>query len=310
MAPRKKEILFDFPRPVENRNLVGHGAARRAFLDAWARRDAYPIHPVWLLSGPRGIGKATLAYNLARRIFADATGRTEDEIREQMIAGGIGDMFVADLEHNEKAAKSISVETLRGIIGRMRMSSMAESWRVAVIDSMDELSGGTMNTLLKTLEEPPAKTIFFLIAHSLERALPTIRSRARVEKLRPLAPIELREIIAGLMPGKEVGEDLIKISGGSVGRIAGLIASGADGLFGDLKRAIAGGQMNAADTLVLAKRIVASPENMSVLLDIAAHFRLADAYSEAQADIARMNAVNLEPELTACKIIGDIRRCL
>lgn len=314
MAPKKKESSFGFPRPVDNRDLIGHDGVVRAFADAWLRRDNYPIHPVWLLTGPRGIGKATLAYSLARRVFSDLSGRNADEIADQMSAGGIGDLFIVDLEHNitknGAPAKSITIDTIRAMIEKMQMSSMAESWRAVIVDSIDELSDKTPNALLKTLEEPPAKTIFFLIAHSLDRVLPTIRSRSRVEKLRPLSSMELREIAARLLPGKEIGNDLIEISGGSFGRIANLVATGADGMFDESVRILTDRTTNASDYFALAKRIAASAENITILLDVIAHFGLADLYSSAIRDIARMNGVHLDPETTAFKIITEIKKCL
>ena len=307
----KKEAIFDFPRPVDNESPIGHDAVLRAFADAWAKRDNYPIHPVWLLTGPKGIGKATIAYKLARRIFSDVSGRAESEIAEQMSVGGIGDLFVADLEHNitdNKATKYISIETIRSMIGKMQMSSMAESWRVAIIDSIDELSDKTPNALLKTLEEPPAKTIFFLIAHSLDRVPPTVRSRSRVEKMRPLPNMEIREIAARLLPGRDLSPDLIKISGGSFGRIAAMFATGADELFGDALRVCASESSNSSDYLLLAKKIAKNPENMSILPDVIAHMGIAELYPSAVRDIERANVLHLDMETTAYKIITEINR--
>jgi len=307
MAPKKKETFFDFPRPVDATELIGHGAVRRAFLDAWARRDEYPIHPVWLLTGPKGIGKATLAYDLARHIFSEIFGR---DVSQQMSVGGIGDLFIVDLEHNLVPAKSITMNTVCDMIEKLQLSSMGESWRVVIIDSIDELSRGTENTLLKTLEEPPAKTIFFVIAHSLDAVLPTIRSRARVEKMRPLPSMDLLAIGAKLLPGKEIGSDLIKISGGSFGRIAGLIATGADTLFADTIRMLKDKTANGAHLMTLAKRIAANPENMAILTDASAYFGLANIYSEAIFDIDRANVLNLDPEIAAFKILTGMKKCL
>ena len=312
MAPKKKDNFFDFPRPCDNQNLVGHTAVVNAFTDAWKSRDNYPIHPVWMLTGPKGIGKATLAYKLAQHIFSDLTGRSEEEIAQQISVGGIGDLHIVDIEHNltdGKPVKSITIKTIWNMIDRMHMHSMAESWRVVIIDSMDELSDKAPNALLKVLEEPPAKTIFFLIAHSLDRVFPTIRSRSRIEKLRPLPPLELRSIAAKLLPDHEISNDMIKISGGSFGRIANLVATGADTLFDDAKRILTE-QSNGSDYLTLAKRIAKNPENISILLDVISHFGLAEEYGIAQAEIERMHIVNLEPESVAFKIITDIKKCL
>ena len=79
MAPKKKEILFVFPNPMDNDCLVGHADTLRAFCDAWDKRDVRPIHPVWMLCGPRGIGKATLAYKIAKMVY-----------------GNVGDFFIID----------------------------------------------------------------------------------------------------------------------------------------------------------------------------------------------------------------------
>ena len=306
----KKEAIFEFPRPVDNQNLVGHEDHARAFSAAWEKRDKYPIHPVWILTGPKGIGKATLAYALTRKIFADAFGRSESEIAEQMSVGGIGDLFIIDMEHNvtdNKQAKFISIDTLREMIEKMRMSSMGESWRVAIIDSIDELSANAPNALLKILEEPPAKTVFFLIAHSLDRVLPTIRSRARVEKMRPLSNTELCEIAAKLLPDRPLSTELMKISGGSFGRIANMIALGADELFAEAARVCAAEKTNESDRLTLAKKFAKNPENMPIILDVIARFGLAELYPAAIRDIDRANVVHLDPETTAYKIITEIK---
>ena len=305
----KKKDNLEFIRAMDNRKQIGHSAMRRSFLDAWAKRDSYPVHPVWLITGAKGIGKATLVYDLIRRMFSDLTGRGVDEIASQMSSGGIGDLYVIDVEHKHSTTKSISVDDLREMIGRMQMSSMGESWRVVVIDSMDELSRDAPNALLKILEEPPAKTIFFLIAHSLDRVLPTIRSRARVEKLMPLSPMELREIGALLLPDKQITSGLIKISDGSFGQIAGLLAAGADELFDESLQTITGARTNSADLLALAKKIAKNFESISVLLNVIHHLKLPDLYSSAITDIERMRTVNLEPELTVFKILTEIKKC-
>ena len=184
MAPRKSaKSAFSFPNPIDNDELVGHGDVWRAFMDAWNARDVHPIHPVWMLTGPRGIGKATLAYKIAKTVY-----------------GNVGDFFIIDMAHNiddkgkpKTDAKLISVHTVRGVIERMQLSSMSGRWRVIVIDSVDELSTAASNALLKLLEEPPAQTLFLLVVHQLASVLPTVRSRARVEKMRPLTISELRE---------------------------------------------------------------------------------------------------------------------
>ena len=180
MATKKKENLFEFPKPMDNTCLIGHEETLKTFMDAWNAKDTHPIHPVWMLCGPRGIGKATLAYKIAAMVY-----------------GNVGDFFIIDLEHNidergsaKTDAKAISVHTVRAMIERMQMSSMSGKWRVILIDSVDELTVAAENAILKLLEEPPQQTLFLLATHQLSNVLPKVRSRARVEKMRPLTTDE------------------------------------------------------------------------------------------------------------------------
>ena len=105
MAPRKQSSSFNFPSPMDNDVLIGHGDVLRDFMAAWNGRDAHPVHPVWMLSGPRGIGKATLAYKIAKLVY-----------------GNVGDFFIIDMAHNidkdgkpKPDAKNISVTASPGL---------------------------------------------------------------------------------------------------------------------------------------------------------------------------------------------------
>ena len=154
MAPRKKEsCVYNFPHPMENEYLVGHTDTLNNFVRAWENRDVHPLHPVWMLTGPMGIGKATLAYKIAKMVY-----------------GNVGDFFIIDQEHNidkdgkpKPDGKVISVYTVRAMIDKMQMSSMSGDWRVILIDSVDQLNTAASNAILKLLEEPPAKTLFLLV---------------------------------------------------------------------------------------------------------------------------------------------------
>ena len=84
MAPRKKESsAYNFPHPMDNEYLVGHNDTLNNFINAWNNRDVHPLHPVWMLTGPMGIGKATLAYKIAKMVY-----------------GNVGDFFIIDQERN------------------------------------------------------------------------------------------------------------------------------------------------------------------------------------------------------------------
>ncbi len=299
MAP-KKAPAYTFPDPIDNDTLIGHGDVMRSFADAWAARDTHPIHPVWMLTGPRGIGKATLAYKIAKTVY-----------------GNVGDFFIIDLARNiDKDGKSksdgkvISVYTVRAMIERMQMSSMSGEWRVVLIDSVDELNTAASNAILKLLEEPPAKTLFLLVTHQLANVLPTVRSRARVEKMRPLNLSELRELCARFMPNADIGTATLKLANGSFGKIAALKASGGDEIYEELLELLKNPRTEYGDMMAMAKKIAPNPELHGILLDAVASFGLAELYPETTHAIADIAKVNLEPEIAVFKIIMDIKKCL
>lgn len=301
MAPRKKEsCAYTFPHPMENDYLVGHRDTLNNFITAWNNRDTHPIHPVWMLTGPMGIGKATLAYKIAKMVY-----------------GNVGDFFIIDLDRNidkdgkpKPDGKVISVYTVRAMIDKMQMSSMSGDWRVVLIDSVDQLNTAASNAILKLLEEPPAKTLFLLVVHQLANVLPTVRSRARVEKMRPLTISDLRELCVKFIPDEDVSTETLKLSNGSFGRIANLKQSGGDEIYADLIDFLNNSRGNSGDAMMLAKKIAPDAALHGILLDAIAHFGLADLYPSATRAINDIKTLYLEPEIGIFKIIMEIKKCL
>jgi len=300
MAPKKSASAYNFPHPMDNDFMVGHGDVMRDFMNAWSARDVHPIHPVWMLTGPRGIGKATLAYKIAKMVY-----------------GNVGDFFIVDLDRNidkdgknKSDGKQISVYTVRAIIERMQMSSMSGDWRVILIDSVDELSVAASNAILKLLEEPPAKTLFLLVVHQLANVLPTVRSRARVEKMRPLSISELRELCVKFIPDEDISTEMLRLSNGSFGRIANLKKTGGDVIYDELMELLRNPRTTSSDIMVIAQKIAPFPELHGILLDAIAALGLADLYPVATHAIADIKNVYLEPEVGIFKIITEIRKCL
>ncbi len=297
---KKTAPVYDFPHPMDNDTLVGHMGTVKNFMDAWNNRERHPIHPVWMLTGPRGIGKATLAYKLARRVY-----------------GNVGDFFIIDQSRNidkdgkpKPDGKEISVYTVRAMIDKMQLSSMSGAWRVVLIDSLDELNKAASNAILKLLEEPPEKTLFFLVVHQLANVLPTVRSRARVEKMHPLTISELRDLCVRFMPDAEISSEILRICNGSFGKIADMKRIGGDAIYDDLIATLQDDGATSADLMNIAKKIAPSPELYSIILDAIAYFGLADLYPTATKSIADITLVHLEPETGIFKILMDVKKCL
>jgi len=300
MAVKKKEVLFEFPNPMDNDCLVGHADTLKAFMDAWDNREKHPVHPVWMLCGPRGIGKATLAYKIAKQVY-----------------GNVGDFFIIDLAHNldergnpKPDAKAISVNTVRNMIERMQMSSMSGQWRVVLIDAADELTLAAENAILKLLEEPPQQTLFLLVTHQLSNVLPTVRSRARVEKMHPLTMSELRELCVRFMPDEEISSEILKLSNGSFGKIANLKVSGGDVIYEELLNILQNKHSTASDIMNISIKIASAPALYGIVLDAIAYLNLADIYPDANQAISDINRLNLKADITIFKIINEIKKCL
>ncbi len=301
MAPKKKKSSeYQFPHPMDNDILIGHSDTFRTFVEAWENRNNHPIHPVWMLTGPRGIGKSTLAYKIAKMIY-----------------GNVGDFFIIDLARNldkngnlKPDGKVISVYTVRAMIDKMQMSSMSGQWRVVLIDSVDELNTAASNAILKLLEEPPAQTLFLLVVHQLSNVLPTVRSRARVEKMRPLTVSQLRELCIKFLPEEDVSTETLRLANGSFGKIANLKTSGGDEIYEALIETLNNPRSNSGDMMLIAKKIAAAPELYPILLDAIAHFGLADLYPVATHAISDINRLYLEPEIAIFKIINEVKKCL
>ncbi|MGE0408008.1 MAG: DNA polymerase III subunit delta' [Amphiplicatus sp.] len=198
-------------RPPHQRETV----TGRAGLEAELRRAVAgaAISNGWIIAGPKGAGKATLAYRLARAILdpealTDASSlQMSAKARSfRLIAQNAHpDLFVAQRRHDEKNDRyetEISVETARALTSFLSKTAAGGGWRVAIVDAADDLNRNAANALLKSLEEPPAKTALLLLAHAPGRLLATIRSRCRRIALRPVPDAEIAALLC-----EEAGAD-------------------------------------------------------------------------------------------------------
>ena len=206
--------------------IVGQDRAVGQFLDAWATRR---LHHAWLIAGPRGVGKASFARAAAKRVLADAAVPAssgpglevgDDHPIAHLLAAGSHPDFRL-LERLERPtgglARNISVDQVRSLSDMLSVTPSMSAWRAIVIDAADDLEASAANALLKMLEEPPANTIFFLVAHAPGKLLPTIRSRCRRLEFGPLDNDVMASLLSVLLPGVDTSE-LVRLAGGSPGR--------------------------------------------------------------------------------------------
>jgi DNA polymerase III subunit delta' len=229
-APRETQVLF------------GHDEAERTLLDAY--RSGRIPHAL-LIGGRAGIGKATLAYRLARFVLAYpeplsaavqtaaslAIGETDHTFR-QVAAGTHGGLLTLEREPNEKGVMRtvISVEQVRETVPFFGSTASSEGWRVCIVDTIDDLNANAANALLKVVEEPPPRSLFLLLSNAPGRVLPTIRSRCRLMRLSPLAPKDIVAAATAALPDGEIDAAALQAAAemaeGSVSRA--LVLAGGD----------------------------------------------------------------------------------
>ncbi len=195
----------------------------------------------WLITGGEGAGKATLAYRLARALLWRERPENAPNLevpksaREYALvaSGGHPDLFVADRRFDEKKdryATEISIEVVRELTHFLSQTASMGGWRVAIIDTADDLNRNSANALLKALEEPPSRTALFVLSSAPGRLLATIRSRCRRIELRSLPDHVVAEFLRreGAAKG-EVAPKLAEAAGGRPGFALSLaLGDGAD----------------------------------------------------------------------------------
>jgi DNA polymerase III subunit delta' len=198
------EPVSDEVRPPRlTDTLFGHAGTEAALLASY--RGGRVPH-AFMFIGPKGIGKATLAYRMARFVLAHsdpaapAVGAAtslavdpEHPVARRVAAQAHGDLLVLERTPNDKGVlrQQIAVDDVRRTVSFFGATAGEGGWRVAIVDAVDELNRAGANALLKVLEEPPQRALLLLVCHSASRVLPTLRSRCSVVPMRPLTQSEV-----------------------------------------------------------------------------------------------------------------------
>lgn len=253
--------------PQKNNYLIGHTEEENTFLQAWKNNA---MHHAWILSGAEGIGKATLAYRIARfLLWADPSKREQyksldvpvfSSTFQQVSKGSHPDLKVLQRDFietdrkkiisaiqkgealddddlsNLKRSAYIRVDDVRQINTFLSKTSFNEGWRIVIIDSVDDLNQNASNALLKILEEPPVKTLLLLISHNMVKLMPTIRSRCAKLTMKALTDTDVASLIRRYRPqvNEQKVQRLVNLSGGSIGRALLYADTDADEIYATL----------------------------------------------------------------------------
>lgn len=310
------------PHPRLTYTLTGHDAQEAMLTEALGGR----MHHAWLLSGPKGLGKATLAYRFARvALGAKPRGKRpldvdpEDEIARKIAAQAHPDLFVLRRGYNERGRprREIAVDDARGLGHFFSLAPSQGGMRVAIIDAVDNLNTNSANAILKTLEEPPPRSVLLLVCHAPGAALATIRSRCRRLALKPLSDEQVREALGG-----KPDEALVKLAKGRPGRAIALHGQGVDAAgtdLGDVLRQLSRGEARHV-LAAMYERMSGEPfEKLAAVLDLAAEWargagvdNLSEGWAEAWSALEQLRTeaedLDMDPRHALARAVGILDR--
>ncbi|ODT73023.1 MAG: hypothetical protein ABS75_02120 [Pelagibacterium sp. SCN 63-23] len=323
--------LEGLPLPEQRQAAIGHDAARSAIL---GQLGDHRLPGAIMLHGPQGIGKATLAFELAAAILM-ATG-DEDPIRVREQIAALSHPNLSLLRRRPKDSKSfysvIRVEDVRDLREALQHTRGRAGHRIAILDAIDDCNPNAANALLKTLEEPPADTTFFLISHRPGSLLPTIKSRCHNVALRPLSDALVTDILSATLPDLDGNalQRAVQLAGGRPRRAFETLALAEDSPVGaliqwlqqpdampvavGLKLADALGSDAQGPDMSFAREILndwLATEIRDAAMQAGQRRRLASAtelWEKAGALLGEADSVNLDMKQTLAVIFDSIRK--
>jgi DNA polymerase-3 subunit delta' len=323
MPPAETDREPGAPHPRETFTFTGHDVQERALAEALAGRR---MHHAWMLAGAKGLGKATLAYRFARRALGarQLGARPLDTDPEDLVARRIAalshpDLFVLRRGYNErgKPRREITVDDARELGAFFSLAPSEGGMRVAIIDAVDDLNRNAANAILKTLEEPPARSVLLLVCHAPGAALATIRSRCRRLALRPLSDDQVRAAM-----GADADDALVALGKGKPGRAIALRAQGVDAAAARLDRAQAAIMRGEAGPVLTAlyDQMSGEPfERLAGVLELAAEWtraagveqggeHWAEAWSALETLRGEAEGLDMDPRHALARAVGILDR--
>jgi len=297
------DTIDGIPDPAENPSLFGHAETRQALAESYR---AGKLHHALLLAGPAGIGKATLAFHLAYHVLrypVPATAPAElvtpdpqSPLFRSIAQGAHPSVLHLTRPANERSKgfkTMLTVDEIRKVNRFLSMTAHDGAWRIVIVDPADDMNANAANALLKNLEEPPARTVFALIAHSPGRLLPTIRSRCRMMRMGTLADGDLADALSALglpLPDKpDERTRLAQRAGGSVRGAVLLTQYGGLEIAEAVDHALDGGAFDLVHASRLADAVTARDQSMQ--FDLFNEYLLDTLSARAEAVAARGDSV-------------------
>lgn len=310
------------PHPRETFSFVGHEEQEQALADGL---KSGRMHHAWLITGTKGLGKATLAYRFARvALGAKRVGARpldvdpEDQVVRRINAQSHPDLFVLRRGLNDRGRprREIAVDDARELGRFFSLAPSEGGMRVAVIDAVDDLNTNSANAILKTLEEPPPRSVLLLVCHAPGAILPTIRSRCRRLALRPLSDVQVEAALG------EKDDALIALSKGRPGRAIALKAQGLDAGAARLDRAQAAITRGEAGPVLgaLYDQLSGEPfERLAGVLELAEEWTRAagveeggepwaEAWSQLEMLRSEAEGLDMDPRHALARAVGVLDR--